>query len=307
MDFGKVGFVLPGGGAKCSGQAGNLLALEELGIKSSIQQGISGGALNVARVVESGAQALINDWKFFEQKKYSFVFSKLKAATSFWGGASLYGDKGLWIMVQRVTDPSAIIKSQIIVEIVVQDHEIERPRIIKAQDCHDTFIGRNNFLKFIKASASFPGLFPPVEINGQLYSDGYSCILDSFSLCDTIFFLDSGQPRQIGQRIKRWNYHLMKSVVELIDSRVEEEIIRFINKNSFKIFPRGADAYNTIIWKNIWEKTKDSGIEGGKKFIFVAPTLIIPGLRLDRFRDGDLSRLIDHGYERAREIVTKLI
>ena len=252
---------------------------------------------------------MVNDWHFFEKKGYGAVFSRLKAATSFLGGQALYGDKGLRMMIERTEDVSNIIRSPVSMEIVVWSHESERSRVICAKDFKDTSVGRKNLLKFIKASASFPGLFPPEKINNEIYSDGYSCILNSFFECDTVFFIDSGQPRQLAETAKpRWNLYLMKAIVGLIDRRVEDEIVHFVKKNKFKIFPSDPDAYSTITWKNILKRTKKVRPKPNKRFIFIAPTLHIPSLQIDKFnnKNGDISKIIDHGYERPKEILSIL-
>lgn len=320
MDLGRIGFVLPGGGARCAIQAGCLKALDEKGISADIIQGTSGGAINAARYVESGSDALVADWLELEGRGYHTIFSRTKLLANSLRGTSLYGDKGLNEVIGKLKDISKIFNSATRLEIVVRKKLTYGPLVITNRAFEDTEENYEIFRKFVKASASFPGLFSPEKINGGTYSDGYSCALDSFAECDTVFFVDTGLPHDpLDYESLWWGHQIMDAFTAFINEEIEEEIRMFIKTYKFKLFPEEGNPEQPL-WKNIIaffknlpkEVTRIADGLPSKRFVTIAPSINIPTLKLDKWNKGDrnnpgdLSAIIKHGYERTMEILEKL-
>jgi len=164
--------VLSGGGAKGAYQVGVLTKwMGEQGTDYDIMCGVSVGALNVAGLghvplgqpklaIETLRSFWLNDLKTSSVYKRWFPFGRLH---SLWL-KSVYDSRPLQKLVRSTYDATKIQSSG--------------KRIAVGATCLDTGESRyaleneDNFVEWVIASASYPIFLLPVEINGQLWTDG---------------------------------------------------------------------------------------------------------------------------------------
>ncbi|KKU76262.1 MAG: hypothetical protein UY12_C0008G0008 [Parcubacteria group bacterium GW2011_GWA2_47_8b] len=302
MNLGRAGVILPGGGLKCAFQAGALTALDELGVSFEKIQGVSGGALNAAKYAESGSRDLKPVWLEVERRGSGMIFSRFAAVRHFASGnPALYDDHGLNYLVNNL-DAEKIIASPIKLEIVVWNELAERSEIIRNHEFSNDPASYQTLRRFIKASASFPGFFMPERINGQIYSDGCQICSESFADLDTVILIDCGQPKMtIDPGTLKWHERLTKRLSSMIDDAIEQDIKMQLAK--FKPFPDSEEA-SWSVWKRISKFFKD--IQIAKRLILISPSMNIPTLMLNYCEKNDISKSIQHGYERVKEIMGRL-
>lgn len=312
MTLGKVGVILSGGGYVGAFQVGALQSLWERKIIPQKIQGISVGALNGAKVIESGPSLLKEVWLAIEKQGPGFVFSSFRAFYHIASGQNaLFSDQGLSLLTNQMKIPE-ILKSPIDFEVVVRNESKGRLEIISNSQYRDDSEKSDNqelFRKFLKASASLPGFLPPVLINGDVYSDGYYFIPRRFSDFDTLFILLCDQPNS-DERFDclNWRRRLMNGFGFVLDECMEEKIKTFIEKHHFQLFPE--EECNWQVGKHIQEIFKEffKSLVGlpTKKLIIISPSISIPSLTISDFQKGDISKIISHGFEKTSEILNKL-
>jgi NTE family protein len=162
----KIAFVMSGGGSLGAIQAGQLLAMFEAGITPDLVIGVSVGALNGAAIAHESTVAMA--------EQLSAIWRGLRRAEVFLGSRSerawhllrqhphLYRPDGLVDLVTRFLPLDDLAQLSIpfeavtvnIDEATIDFHSVGNPRAI------------------LVASASLPGVFPPVVINGSRHVDG---------------------------------------------------------------------------------------------------------------------------------------
>ena len=302
MNLGRTGAILPGGGLKCAFQAGALAALDELGVHFEKIQGVSGGALNAAKYVDSNSRDLKEVWMEVERRGCGMIFSRLAAIKHLASGSSaLYSDYGLNYLVGSL-DAEKIINSPIKLEIVVWNELAEKSEVVRNHEFHNDPAGHHTLRRFVKASASFPGFFMPERINGQLYSDGCQTSSESFAELDTVILIDCGQPKMtVDPGTLKWYERLTKRMSSMMDEAIEKDIEMQLGK--FKPFPDSEET-SWSVWKRITQFFKDAPVT--KRLILISPSMNIPTLMLNSCEKNDISKSVQHGYERAKEILNRL-
>ncbi|MBK5330796.1 MAG: patatin-like phospholipase family protein [Ilumatobacteraceae bacterium] len=162
----RVAFVLSGGGSLGAMQAGQLLAMFEAGITPDLVIGVSAGALNGAAVAYdpsiAAAEQLATIWQSLD-RDYIFRGSRVERA---WhvlrGHPNLYRSDGLVDLVNRFLPVNNL--SELSTPFEACTVNIDDARL----DFHSTGDPR----KVLVASASLPGVFRPVVINGSRHVDG---------------------------------------------------------------------------------------------------------------------------------------
>jgi NTE family protein len=147
-------------------QAGQLLALLEAGITPDLVIGVSAGALNGAAIAHqpttAAAQQLATIWRSL-QRDYIFRGSRLERA---WHvlrhHPHLYRSDGLIDLVNRFLPVDDL--AELATHFEAGTVNIDDSRM----DFHSTGDPR----AVLVASASLPGIFPPVVINGSRHVDG---------------------------------------------------------------------------------------------------------------------------------------
>ncbi len=304
MDLGRVGAIIPGGGLKCAFQVGFFEAIDEVGIKLEKVQGVSGGALNSAKYVEGGSRELKAVWLTVERNGSSWVFSNAEKWKHLaFGGPALYGEEGLWRLLGTI-DLLKIMNSPIHLEIVVFNELTEKLEVIRNHEYNPANLEHKDLLRrFIKASASYPGFFLPEEINGQIYSDGCGIVSESLADLDTVFLVESSQPRITVNPAKLpWKERILRKISSLIDEGYKEDIRASLSK--FQLFPDDEEDKEWPVWRKLKEFLKGGPVS--KRLILIQPSMNIDTLRINSCEKGDISKSMKHGYESTKGMLARL-
>ncbi|OCB77304.1 patatin-like phospholipase family protein [Flavobacterium crassostreae] len=182
----KVGLVLSGGGAKGFAHIGVLKVLEDAGIKIDYIGGTSMGAVigglyasgYTASQIDSVLQVtnfdeLISDFiprssKNFYEKRNDELYALVLPFTKFKVGIPEALSKGMYNfnLISKLTKNVRHIRdfNQLPIPFLCIGTDIETGKAV--------ILNRGNLAQAIIASAAFPSLFSPVEIEGQLLVDG---------------------------------------------------------------------------------------------------------------------------------------
>jgi NTE family protein len=168
----RLGVVFAGGGAKAAYEAGLGLALQERGIVPTAIGGTSAGAISAILVATGEAERLAELWRTIRRED---VFA-YRAPAVF--GGLLPGWLGLRVLVgsQGLLDPAPLRAT------LGRHIDLGRVRssrvavLILATDlvsgAAQRFDNASLTLDALVASATVPGLFPAVAVNGRLLVDG---------------------------------------------------------------------------------------------------------------------------------------
>lgn len=162
----KVAFVLSGGGSLGSMQAGQLLAMLEAGITPDMVIGVSAGAFNGAAIAHqptvARAEELGTIWKGLRRKDIFQGSRQQRAWHLLRHHGHMYRADGLHDLVTRLLPVGDL--DQVRIPFEAGTVNIDDVRV----DFHSTGDPR----AVLVASASLPGVFPPVVIDGSRHVDG---------------------------------------------------------------------------------------------------------------------------------------
>jgi NTE family protein len=158
--------VLSGGGSLGAIQVGAVRALIEAGIRPDVYIGCSVGALNAAFLAMDPDPARVDQlealWLSLDRNDV-FPSSRRSVATHvIRGDAHLYEADGLHALVRRWVPAADLGMAKAPCHVVTTDLGTGSPCWWTGGDPHRVLI----------ASASLPGLFPPVDMGGALHVDG---------------------------------------------------------------------------------------------------------------------------------------
>jgi len=156
-----INLILSGGGVKCTAHLALLEKIEELGLKINAISGSSGGAL-VAALYASGVstQEILQIFK----ETHLFIFSFLSIAKA-----------GIF--------DTFLFKEIIENRIKLRFSELQIPIYITASNMQNgktRYFSKGKLLKPVLVSCAIPGIYSPIKINKNLYSDGG--IFDNFPI-----------------------------------------------------------------------------------------------------------------------------
>jgi NTE family protein len=163
----KVAFVFSGGGPLGALQVGATQALFEANIVPGMAVGTSVGGLNATFIAFNptmgGAEGLVRIWNDLDENDL-FPGGRFKAS---WArflvrGNRVFENSGMKKLVDTRLGSARIEDAQIPLGIVTTDLETGEERIFTSGPVSPPLL----------ASTSMPGIFPPVEIEGRLYTDG---------------------------------------------------------------------------------------------------------------------------------------
>jgi NTE family protein len=143
---------LSGGGAHAAAHAGVLRALSREGVTVAGIAGVSGGAL-VAAAWSGGADLD----KLVDQASRLHPWTWVRG----WGGGLLSGTK-LGIMIDEFLPRDTFEGLRVPVVVLATDVDTGQPVIFREGDLRDA----------VRASCSFPGVFPPMVVSGRRLYDG---------------------------------------------------------------------------------------------------------------------------------------
>jgi NTE family protein len=149
---------LSGGGAHAAAHAGVLLGLERAGVPVAGIAGVSGGAL-VAAAWAGGADLE----KLVDGASRLHPWMWVRG----WGGGLLSGSK-LGAMIDEYLPIADFARLRVPVRVLATDVDTAEPVVFKEGDVREA----------VRASCSFPGVFPPMIIGGRrLYDGGVSEVI----------------------------------------------------------------------------------------------------------------------------------
>ena len=149
---------LSGGGAHAAAHAGVLLGLERAGVSVAGVAGVSGGAL-VAAAWAGGADLE----KLVEQASRLHPWMWVRG----WGGGLLSGTR-LGMLIDEYLPIADFSALRVPVRVLATDVDTAEPVVFKDGDVREA----------VRASCSFPGVFPPMVIGGRrLYDGGVSEVI----------------------------------------------------------------------------------------------------------------------------------
>ncbi|WP_299249624.1 patatin-like phospholipase family protein [uncultured Aquimarina sp.] len=172
----NIGLVLSGGGFKGVAHLGAIKALEEAGIHPNFVSGTSAGA--IVGALYAGGYAIEEIKKFFSKTPLFKLNRFTRKKAGFLDSEKFFDDLITYF-------PKNTFES------------LEKKLFVTATDLVEgttMVFSTGELIRPILASAAFPGMFSPVKINRQLYSDGG--ILDNFPIeplqkqCDMIIGID---------------------------------------------------------------------------------------------------------------------
>jgi len=321
MNLGKVGIIFNGGGFAGAFSVGYIKALWEHGIRPEHVQGISVGALNAAKILESeDAKELEKIWLEIEKAKASTVFNWKDIPQNLWKKAvALFSNKGVWDIINKL-DMEKIVNSPIELQIVTCNETKGEKEIFSTRD--ERFIKNPGLLKqVILASASIPGVLPRVKIGEDQYSDGIYFSLEPMIAtgCDTIFLFLNDQYMEENQR---WDQRLfnMKNFLyeEVVSFRIKEALKEHPD---FKLENEDLDSEDKSLppilkrIKNIRQQIRSmaTSIVNGDDINFVPHRIIIMNTRTPistlhatAFEIGDIKAAIEQGYDQASVLLKKM-
>ncbi len=311
-----IALVLHGGGFAGAKQVGFAKELWARGKIPKVIQVVSVGALNGAGLVEVGPEEVELRWRLIERRGPSSIFNWKGIPFHIFSNA-LLSDYGLNDLVNQL-DMNKIIASPIRLEVAVRNETAGKLMFFSN---HDLDIKENPEIlrKAIKASASLPGVFPPVEINGEYYSDAYCFDLERLSNLETILLLMNDVPRAT-KDLHSWPSYqrLFVGFNEILDDLIELKIDSFVDKHPE--FKRIKINSNLGIFDRIKKKLADAAskilealdLKDSRQLIVVSPEYSIPTLRLDTFHppsknlEGDISKAIRLSQEQAKQLLDQL-
>lgn len=149
---------LSGGGAHAAAHAGVVRALEQEGIPIAGVAGVSGGAL-VAAAWSGGASLE----KLVEQASRLHPWFWVRG----WGGGLLSGTK-LGLLIDEFLPTPTFEALRVPVHVLATDVDTGEPVVLRQGNLRDA----------VRASCSFPGIFPPMVLDGRrLYDGGVSEVI----------------------------------------------------------------------------------------------------------------------------------
>ncbi len=168
----STGLVFSGGGAKGAYEAGVALGLKERGVRVTAVAGSSAGALNAAMVASGQEEFLVELWREVSNDQvYRLPWSMglaglLPGWITLWyldQVGALFDLSPLRILAAEHVDLARIREAPTRLFVVALDLTSGEKRVFTNRDMtHDVLV----------ASASVPGVFAPVAVDGQLLVDG---------------------------------------------------------------------------------------------------------------------------------------
>ena len=232
----KIGLVLSGGGIKGVAHIGAIKALEEHGISPYYISGTSAGAIIGAFYAYGYTPKKILSFfkklSLFSISRYAFRKPGLINTDKFYDDFKVYFPE----------DDFRVLKKKLFVTTVnILNGEL-------------TIFEQNELIKPFLASAAYPGLFSPVEINNEVYADGG--ILDNFPLtplieyCNHIIGVHTSPLTIIDNHKLKHSYNVLDRAIKINFSK--SSLDKF-NKCDILIIPKELDKFGLFDKNNINE------------------------------------------------------
>ncbi|GHC53650.1 patatin-like phospholipase family protein [Ulvibacter litoralis] len=225
----KIGLVLSGGGARGAAHIGVIKALEEHNIFATHISGTSSGAI-VGALYASGAR-----WdEILDFFKHTTLFNTNKYAYNkpgFIDTDKFYDDLKKYIPID---DFSALKKTLYITATDIIKGTLK-------------IFNKGQLIKPILASASFPGVFTPTQINGSYYIDGGT--LNNFPIepiqahCDKIIGVYVNPLKKISTKDLKHSYTVVERAYKI---KVASESLQKFSACDILISPEELNNFGTF-------------------------------------------------------------
>lgn len=228
-------FVLTGGAALGSVQVGMLRALSERGVKPDLLIGASAGALNAAWLAADRFGDLHGLSEVWRRTKRTDIFPArpLLGLAGFLGHRThLVPSSGLRAIVEREVPYRRIEDAAIPLHVMVTDLLAGR----------EVLLSRGDVIEAVVASASIPGVFPPVELDGRLLVDGgignNAPISHAVELgADEVWVLPAGFPCALREPPKSALAVALQSLTILVQQRLVVDAVRYQSSCHLRVVP----------------------------------------------------------------------
>ena len=321
MNLGKVGIIMSGGGFSGAFSVGFAKAIWEifrkLNIKPAIIQGVSVGAMNAAKLIESDENELIKIWLDIEKRRARSIFNWLDIPKNILRkGESLYFNSGIMQILDGY-DFKKIVDSPIELQIVTcNESKDDEMNIFSSRQ--EIFVKNPGLLKdAILASTAIPGILPPININGEMHSDGITFSIQYLihAGCDTIIILLNDQTAEKD----RWDSRLSRLLHRHFNNEVAYEFKKVIKRNKdYRIEVSNLDIEEekkpSVIKKitkllgsikNAVESiTQDDVVT--RRIIILNTRTPISTLHTTGLENGDIKAAIEQGRDQAYEFLKKI-
>ncbi len=230
----RIGLVLSGGGARGAAHIGVLKAFEEYNISPTHVSGTSVGAI-IGALYAGGVHwsEILNFLKttsVFHTKRFAFNKPGFLDTEKFYDDLKVYFPRDNFDTLQK---PLFIPATNILTGTL-------------------KVFSKGQLIKPIIASASFPGVFTPTEINGSYYIDGG--ILNNFPVeplkkhCDKIIGVYINSLRKVSIKDLKHSYSVADRALKI---RAASESIRKFQECDLVISPKNLSDYAVFGMNNI--------------------------------------------------------
>ncbi|WP_111707692.1 patatin-like phospholipase family protein [Lutibacter citreus] len=244
-----IGLVLSGGGARGAAHIGAIKALEEFNIFPTHISGTSSGAivgaLYAAGVSWSEMLSFFKTISIFQTNRYAYN------KPGFINSDNFYDDLKKYLPKDNFQD---LKKTLFITAANVIDGTLK-------------IFSEGQLIKPIIASASFPGVFTPTEINGEYYIDGGT--LNNFPVeplknnCDKIIGIYVNPLKKINIKDLKHSYSVVQRAYKI--KVASESMLKFLDCD-LVIYPEELVKYGTFDMNNI-DAIFDLGYTTTKKIL----------------------------------------
>ncbi len=230
----KIGLVLSGGGARGAAHIGAIRALEEEGIIATHISGTSSGAI-VGALYANGVpwMDILNFFKtipIFRPNRYAFKKPGFIDSENFYGDLKKYFPEDDFTALNKTLYITAtdIIKGTL------------------------KIFNQGQLIKPIIASASFPGVFTPTQINGSYYVDGGT--LNNFPVeplvakCDKIIGVYVNPLEKMSIQDLKHSFAVVERAYKI---KVAGESLNKFSSCDLVIYPEELTKYGIFDMKNI--------------------------------------------------------
>ena len=163
---GGIAFVFQGGGSLSAPQVGMLRALSEAGVQPDLVVGSSAGALNAvafaADPTQAGVERLETVWMSLRRRKVAQFSARTLLAAAFGRGDGLVSNSALRDLLGSAALPATLDGTAVPAHVVATDLGSGAAVVLSGGPTGPALL----------ASCAFPGLYPPVEVDGRLLVDG---------------------------------------------------------------------------------------------------------------------------------------
>ena len=230
----NTGLVLSGGGARGAAHIGVIKALEEYGISpthiSGTSVGAIVGALYAADVSWSEILRFFKNIPIFRANRYA------RNKPGFFDTEKFYDDLKVYLPNDNFDD---LKKTLFITATNVIDGSLK-------------IFSKGQLIKPVIASATFPGVFTPIEINGMYYIDGGT--LNNFPVetlkkdCDKIIGVYVNPLKKISIKDLKHSYNVVERAYKI--KVASESMLKFLDCD-LVIYPEALINYGTFGMNNI--------------------------------------------------------